>query len=363
MTTPEIEVVIAVHTTTRPIRRAVESVLSGGTAAAAIVVAHGIPPEDIESLLAGLLDGGRVRVVGFNDGIRSPAGPFNYGLSVARADYVTVLGSDDRFEPGALDAAIARARADQADAVILPIRLVDVPRLRSPLARRGRTARLDPVKDRLYGRTAPLAAMRRSLVDQFAPVFDPAFVTGEDLEFGARVWSLAATSYAHLDPAYVIGVDAADRVTQGDVELHRALGAARALADKAWVSALDSRRRRALATKIIRVSVLGGLTARVGDPAPITPEECELAAETRRRWLALAPAAENVLPVADRRVLDSCRVGVDDVTLRSAIARRAAAGPVSRNITRNPFLAFSGDSVLRRYAIYARLRREEKNLR
>lgn len=363
MTDPAIEVVIAVHATTRPIRRAVESVLAAGTDAAALVVAHGLPPEHIESLLAGLLEDGRVRVVGFSDGIRSPAGPFNHGLGLARAEFVTVLGSDDRFEAGALDAALARVRADRADAVIIPIRLLDVFRVRTPLTRGGRTRDLDPVKDRLFGRTAPLAVVRRTIVDELAPVFDPAFATGEDLEFGARLWSTASISYRHLDPAYVIGIDADDRVTQGDVDLRRGLGAAGALAEKPWVAALPERTRRALAVKIARVSVLGGVVARAADDAPWASEEIDVLVETRRRWLAHAPSAETVFPIADRWVLDVCRPGVDEGALRRAVSRRSAAGIVTRNVTRNPFVAFGRESVLRRYAIYARMRREEGSVR
>lgn len=363
MTVPEVEVVIAVHTTSRPIRRAVESVLTAGAAARVLVVAHGLPAEDIEALLAGLPVRDRVRVIGFEDGIRSPAGPFNHGLGLARAEFVTILGSDDRFEPGALDAALARARADRADAVIFPLRLPGAFRVRNPLPRRGRTRGLDPAKDRLYGRTAPLALMRRAIVDELAPVFDPAFETGEDLAFGAQLWSMASVSYAHLDPAYVGGLDAADRVTEAGVGLHRALGAARALADRTWVSALTARSRRALAAKILRVSVLGSLTARARDEQPMSPEEIDLLTQTRRRWLQHAPHAERAFPLADRRLLDACRPGIDDRGLRDALARRAGAGVLSRNLTRNPLLAFSGDSVLRRYAIYARLSREEGSRR
>ena len=361
MRPPAIEVVIAVHTTTRPIRRAVESVLAAGADASALVVAHGLPPEQIEELLVGLLDDDRVRVVGFADGVRSPAGPFNHGLGLATAEFVTVLGSDDQFEPGALDAALRRARADDADAVILPLRLPGVLRVRNPLTRPGRTSSLDPAKDRLFGRTAPLALMRRRFVAELAPVFDPAFETGEDLEFGARLWTLASVSYGHTDPAYLGGVDASDRVTESGVDLVRGLGAAHALAAQQWISELPSQVRTSLATKILRVSVLGSLSNRLRDDRPIEPGEIGLLTQTRRRWLDHAPDAERILPIADRRVLDACRPGTEDRVLREVLSRRASAGIVARNFPRNPLLAFGRDSVLRRYAIYARLRREERS--
>jgi len=360
---PTIEVVIAVHTTTRPIRQAVESVLAAGAEAHALVVAHEVPPSEIEALLHGLLDTGRVRVVGFRDGIRSPAGPFNHGLSIATAPFVAVLGSDDRLEPGALDAALGRAHADSADAVMLPIRMTDTFRLRLPLPRRGHVRNLDPVKDRLFARSAPFALMRRAILKQLSLSFDPAFETGEDLEFGARLWSVASTSYGHLDPAYFWSVDAPDRVSEQDVDLRRTLAAPYALAERAWVHGLGERTRRALATKMLRVSVVGAVTSRTATPEPIDAAEIEILGETRRRWLACAPAAENVLPIADRWLLDACRTDALDGTLRAAVARRKAAPLLARTLTRNPFLAYSCDSVLRRYALYARLRREEASAR
>ena len=363
MNAPAVQVVIAVHSTTRPVRQAVESVLEAGKDAAALVVAHEVAPEAISSLLAGLLDDGRVRVVGFSDGIRSPAGPFNHGLALADAEFVSILGSDDRLERGALDASLSRAREDGADAVILPIRLPDEFRVRSPLTRPGRTAGLDPVKDRLFGRTAPLALMRRTVVERFAPVFDPDFETGEDLEFGARLWSTVAVSYGHLDPAYSGGVDAADRVTDQDPDLRRTLPAALALAEREWVAALDGRVRRSLATKILRVSVLGALTLRARDPRPLGAAEIQLVTDARRRWLAVAAAAEASFPLADRRLLDTCVPGVDDAALRAAVLRRAGASLPARTLTRNPLVAFGRDTVLRRYAVYARFRREERSAR
>lgn len=358
-----VEVVIAVHSTTRPVRQAVESVLEAGEDAAALVVAHEVAPEAIAALLAGLLDDGRVRVVGFSDGIRSPAGPFNHGLALADAEFVSILGSDDRLEAGALDAALTRARTDGADAVILPIRLPGVLRVRSPLTRPGRTARLDPASDRLFGRTAPLALMRRTVVESYAPVFDPDFETGEDLEFGARLWSTASVSYGHLDPAYVGGTDGSDRVTDQDPDLRRTLPAALALAGREWVAALDGRVRRSLATKILRVSVLGALTLRARDPRPLEAAEIQLLAETRRRWVALDAAAEASFPLADRRLLDACAPDADDAVLRDAVLRRASASLPARTLTRNPLALFGRDTVLRRYAIYARLRREEREAR
>jgi len=355
-----IEVVIAVHSAARPVRQAVESVLEAGQDAAALVVAHEVETEAISSLLAGLLEDGRVRVVGFSDGIRSPAGPFNHGLALADAEFVSILGSDDRLERGALDVALSRALDDGADAVILPIRLPDEFRVRSPLTRPGRTARLDPVKDRLFGRTAPLALIRRTVVERYAPVFDPQFETGEDLEFGARLWSEVAVSYCHLDPAYFGGVNASDRVTDQDPDLCRTLAAALALADREWVAALDRRVRRSLATKILRVSVLGALALRARDPRPLTAAEIQSLVDARRRWLAVSAAAEASFPLADRRLLEACVPGVDDVALRAAAVRRARASLPARTLTRNPLVVFGRDSALRRYAIYARVRRLER---
>src|SRR5690606_20002949 len=120
---PRVDVVIAVHTDERPIDRAVRSVLANAAPVRVTVVCHHVPAERIAARLGSLPDDARargheVRLVEHDDGVPSPAGPFNEGLDLAEAEYVALLGSDDRFAPGAVDSWLVLAEETRADAVI-----------------------------------------------------------------------------------------------------------------------------------------------------------------------------------------------------------------------------------------------------
>src|SRR5690606_4241473 len=120
---PQVDVVVAVHTESRPVARAVSSVLANHAPVRATVVCHHVPAERIAAALGDLPErartaGHEVRLVEHADGVPSPAGPFNKGLDLAEAPYVALLGSDDRLAPGALDSWLALAAATDADAVI-----------------------------------------------------------------------------------------------------------------------------------------------------------------------------------------------------------------------------------------------------
>jgi hypothetical protein len=352
-TPARVDVVIAVHTPARPIRRAVESVLAASDGrSAAVVVAHGTPVAGIESLLEGL-PAARVRVVPFADGIRSPAGPFTHGLSLADAPFVAVMGSDDTLEPGAIDRALARASADGAEVVVLPLRHAGGELVRAPLPRWRRTRRLDPVRDRMFTRSAPLAIIRADLVAQQALVFDPSYATGEDLEFGARLWLAARASYDPADPAYVIGADAADRVTTEVAELGDVLAAPLALAGRAWVAASSSAVRRSLGVKVLRVHVLGSLLRRGEGSTDLGADEAAAVAATIDAWLSRAPGALAPFSRADRALLEAARHGLDADGLREAVAARARAGRVARLVPRNPLRVLDRESTVRRYLSYA----------
>lgn len=349
-----VDVVIAVHTPARPIRRAVESVLSASPSGRshAVVVAHGTPPAGIEANLDGL-EAHRFRVVAFADGIRSPAGPFNHGLAVSEAPFAAVMGSDDTLEPGALDRALDRIDRDGADVAVLPLRHAGGAFVHAPLPRWRRTRGLDAVKDRLFWRTAPLAVMARPLIERHAPVFDPAFATGEDIEFGARLWLDARVSYSRADPAYVIGDDAADRVTSEIVDAAEVLAAPLALSRRAWVRDAPAGVRRSLAVKMLRVHVLGVLERRAQDARPLSEGESDAIATVVDGWLALAPHALAPFSRADRALLEAARERMDDSGLRRAVSRRRSAGRLSRLLPRNPVRVWDRESTMRRYLSYA----------
>ena len=105
--------------------------------------------------------------------MRSPAGPFNHGLALAEAPWVGVMGSDDSFDPGAIDAMLRHLRADSPQVLLYPLRHQGGRPMANPLSRRWHHRGLDPVKDRLAYRTAPLALIRRELIADLGLLFTP----------------------------------------------------------------------------------------------------------------------------------------------------------------------------------------------
>ncbi len=104
MTEPLVDVTIAVHSSTRPIARAVASVIDHTSAAVRVnVVAHNIDPEIIRENLGAYASDPRVRLLSLHDGIPSPAGPMNHGFANSTAPFISVIGSDDELAPGAID--------------------------------------------------------------------------------------------------------------------------------------------------------------------------------------------------------------------------------------------------------------------
>src|SRR5699024_3905530 len=97
-----VDVVIAVHTPSRPIARAVRSVLdhnAGGVHL--IVVCHNIAAEEIRAEVDPE-HREQITWLEHHDGKHHPAGPFNAGIRTATGDYIAIMGSDDVLQPGAI---------------------------------------------------------------------------------------------------------------------------------------------------------------------------------------------------------------------------------------------------------------------
>ena len=371
-----VDVVIAVHSPRRPVARAVRSVLDGAAGLARVtVVCHDVGVATID---AGLdltpEERCHVRLLGYQDHVRSPAGPFNHGLDNASAELVAVMGSDDRLEPGAVRAWLRTARERGSDVVLAPLRGADGALLRNPLVRPGTgrpgprgAAPLDPVADRLAYRSAPLGLLRRATVDRLGLRFTEGMATGEDLAFSVPLWfSGARVDMVPSAPAYVIGGDATDRVTEVVRTVAEELAAvddllSRVLLDGGLAERMRPSQRRALAVKMLRIHVLGALSRRPrredwrgGDATALR--------DAARGWLDLAPAAVHAFARADRDALDAVVGAVgraaapDDAALARAFAaaatRRARAGRLATVLPRDLPDVLDPESTLRRYARY-----------
>lgn len=348
---PVVDVVVAVHDPRRRLDRALQSLAEAAPRIRVTVVCHGIAAAEIAGQLP---DGseGWVRTIEFADGVRSPAGPFNRGLREATAEYVMIMGSDDFLEPGAMDAWIDATLRDGGDIQIAPLRYQGGQLLANPLTRPWRRQRLDPVRDRLFHRSAPLALIRRRLVGQDGPL-SSGMPVGEDLAWSSALWTSGARiAMDPGHPAYVIADDDSARVTMQPRPLADVLAPLDALLGSEWARRQSPRVRVALAAKLLRVNIGGALRARPA-ASDWTAEARGGLTATMATLTAYAPRGGRDLPRADRLLLDT--VGAPAAApeaIAAAIATHARSGRFARLIPRNPFRAFGRESVLRRYARY-----------
>lgn len=371
-----VDVVIAVHSPARPVERAVRSALAGSDGLVRVtVVCHDVGITTIEERLALTPEEHEhVRLLGYSDHVRSPAGPFNFGLDNTSAELFAVLGSDDVLEPGAVRAWLDVARERGSDVVLAPLRGPDGKPLRNPLVRpgTGRPGRraatpLDPVADRLAYRSAPIGLLRRATVRRLGLRFTEGLATGEDLAFSVPLWfSGARIDMVPAGPAYVVGGSAQDRVTEVVRPVADELAAlddllVRVLRDGGLADRMRPSERRALAVKVLRIHVLGALSRRPRREDWRDGDATALRAASRA-WLDLAPTAVHAFARADRAALDtlvgpeSVSVEPDDGVLADAFTvatqRRAKAGRVATLLPRDLPDVLDPESTLRRYVRY-----------
>lgn len=306
------DVVIAVHTPDRPIERTVASLMASGLPTEpesanrlrVTVVCHNTELAPIRARVAPEHQG-RVRFVEYSDGIKSPAGPFNHGIELATGTWVSIMGSDDSLEPGALARWVQAAAHDGADVLIAPMAHAGGGAIRTPVVRRNRSAALDPIADRLTYRTAPLGLMRLSVVRSLGLRFPTRYATGEDQSFSAKLWfSGASISYGRGLPRYLVHDDAAVRVTGTPRSVAQDLAFATDLVESDWFAGLASQQRTSIVTKLVRVHVFGHVALRAEAGSWSETDAAEMA-EVARRLLFAAPGAARPLSLADRALLDA----------------------------------------------------------
>ncbi|GAA1780657.1 glycosyltransferase family 2 protein [Leucobacter iarius] len=324
---PMVDVVIAVHRETRPIGRAVASALDGTSADVRVtVVAHHLDPETLRGPLGEVADDARVRVVRFDDGLQSPAGPKNHGLSIATGRYVSMLDSDDVFELGAIDSWLATAERDRADAVIAAKRSAAGRVESAPPVRVGRRCRLDGARDRLSYRTAVHGGLIRRA--RFLELrFSEGLRTGEDHRFTAELWfSGARVSYPVGAPGYRELTDQQDRVTADVPPVVDEFRYLDELLDPGTSWMRDARSRSALLVKLVRLQLFDAVNNRLAQwDGAVAAELSEVA----RRLVETEPRLRNALSAAEDRLLSA-------VLAAEGSSDRLAALVAARGSLRSP---------------------------
>jgi hypothetical protein len=345
-----VDLTIAVHTSTRPIARAVASVLEGNTTPVRVnVVAHNIEPEAIRRNLGALAADPRVRLLHLRDGIPSPAGPLNLGLSRSESAFVSVMGSDDELESGAIDSWVTLQRRTGASMVIARIRHAGGGTVASPPARPFRRRGLDPVKDRLSYRSAPLGLISRR---EFGSLrFAEGLRSGEDLPFVTRLWfSGRGIAFDRTGPAYLVHGDEADRVTTSPKPVKDDFAFLDEILDDPRLLALDRHHREALVVMLMRTHVFDAVLNRSHIETWPPRERSDLALVSTR-ILAWVGTSERLLSIADRAALDAI-LDVESPTseMVGLVRRRSRYRTPAAILTQNPLFLLHRQAPLRTLA-------------
>ncbi|WP_448003838.1 glycosyltransferase family A protein [Agromyces bauzanensis] len=304
MPDPDVDHIIAVHDPARPIERAVGSVLDHTAGSVRVtVICHNTDGGAVRERLRSRAADSRLRFIDLDDGIPSPAGPFNAGLDAASARFTSIMGSDDELEPGAIDSWLRVANAARADVVIPRVRHAGGAYVATPPTRPWRTRRLDGVRDRLSYRSAPLGLVSTSRFGGLR--LPPGLASGEDVRYVTALWfSGAEVAFDRSGPAYLVHSDAAARASTAHRPMSTDTAFLAGLFASTEFSSLSERQRSALVVKLLRVNVVSWVVNRPHVEA-WNGEDRSVIAESVRRCLAIAPGAERPLSRADRALLDA----------------------------------------------------------
>jgi len=202
-------------------------------------------------------------------------------------------------------------------------------RVRQPPTRPGRRFDLDPVRDRLAYRVAPLGLIERSAMVQLRLRYADDLSIGEDLQFSLPLWfSGRPLVYARRAPRYMLG-DAGNRTTHQVRPIRIELSSLVKAVNSDLFDGLSFIERSAVATKMLRGQVFSAVHNRPTVES-WTPQERYDLREIGQALLAFAPGAETPLSVADRRLLDAILEPdrIDAATLiRRAWSRRQFGTP------------------------------------
>lgn len=350
---PLIDVILPVHATSRPLDRAVASVVDGGLPVGTeggvriTVVCHNIAPELVLPMLRPDFRQ-IVTLLERHDSGRTPGEPRNFALDHVEAEYVCFLDSDDTFDPGALARWVRIARKHSSAVVLARLSHSSGKLVRTPVMRPGRTRNLDVVADRLVCRTHVFGLIRTDAIERLGLRFAEGFVAGEDQSFSLPLYCDAGrVDYARGGPGYVLHDDATDRITSALSPLEQELRPFLLFSRSAWLHSRPMDLRHSYAVKVLRVQLFGEVTRRTR-AGRWTGEDAEAAQHALRQLLADAPGAERAMPRADRDLMDVLGNAETDLATVSRVAEaRRRFGTPTTLVPRDFTMILHRDGALR----------------
>lgn len=342
----EADVIIPIHTDSRPLERTVASVLDHTTARVCVtVVAHNIDVEPISRALGRFAAHPDVRLLHLVDGIPSPAGPLNYGINRTSSPYYAVLGSDDEFAPHAIDSWLALAKQERSSCVIARVeRSISGPE-ELPPTRRRRVRGMHAVKDRLAYRCVPQGLVSRAHHPDLR--FSEGLRSGEDLEFTAALWFLGERiAYDRQGPPYILHEEGDDRVTSATRSVEEDFAFLDVIESAHWYPRLRRSQRTALAVKNLRLHWFDAVLARLRAKEGFAHHRPSLLA-VLERIEASAPGVTALLSRADHDVVDAVRgIDPDPDRIHSLLSQRWGHSAYTL-LPRNPLLGLHSQGPLR----------------
>lgn len=214
-----------------------------------------------------------------------------------------------------------------------------------PPTRRGRTRDLDPVKDRLAYRCAPLGLISRERFPELR--FTPGLGSGEDLEFTAVLWFQGEhIAYDRTGPAYVGHEDEHDRVTGAKRSVTEDFAFFTVIVSSPWFAGLSSRQRTAFGVKTLRLHFFDAVFARLDTSEGFVAHRQPLI-DVLDAVEAAAPGSIRLLSRADRAVIDEVLASTPDTSRILALLGGRWGGGLNAILPRNPLLALHPQAPFR----------------
>lgn len=355
---PVVDIVIPVHSPSRPLHRAVDSAVAATRGMdpgewVVTVVAHHLSARQVATMLSSEQQA-NVNVIECSDHGTTPAGPRNTALEQTEAQYISFLDSDDTLDPGAVTRWLATARKFGSDWV-LPCQHHTGGRAdMTPITRPWRSRNLSAVKDRLYYRSSAFGLIRVTAARSVGARFDTEVATAEEQAFILRLHSgVSRIDYARGLPGLLVHSDATDRVSTAPIPVREQAMPALRLSEAAWFRDLPEALRAGFFLKFLRVNVFASielhLQAGTWDSA-----QARSSYDAIQSLLEAAPSARHQLSRADARVIELLREPhTDPARLAAALKARRRFVSFSGLVTPRPQWLLARNSPLRLFAAAA----------